>query len=109
MRHAPGLYAMRACCPSGVRRCQPVPTIMTSIPNRGAAMSASKRKSPIPLHDVRRYLEPGPVLLVSSAHGGERDVMVMGWHTVMEFSPSLVGCVISSANHSFGLIRASGE
>jgi flavin reductase (DIM6/NTAB) family NADH-FMN oxidoreductase RutF len=72
-------------------------------------MSASKRKSTIPLHDVRRYLEPGPVLLVSSAHGGERDVMVMGWHTVMEFSPSLVGCVISSANHSFGLIRASGE
>jgi flavin reductase (DIM6/NTAB) family NADH-FMN oxidoreductase RutF len=72
-------------------------------------MSASKRKPAIPLDSVRRYLEPGPVLLVSSAHGGERDVMVMGWHTVMEFSPSLVGCVISSANHSFGLIRASGE
>jgi flavin reductase (DIM6/NTAB) family NADH-FMN oxidoreductase RutF len=27
----------------------------------------------------------------------------------MEFTPSLVGCVISSANHSFGLIRRSGE
>jgi flavin reductase (DIM6/NTAB) family NADH-FMN oxidoreductase RutF len=72
-------------------------------------MSNSQRKRPVPLDQVRRYLEPGPVLLVSSAHGGERDVMVMGWHTVMEFSPSLVGCVISSANHSFGLVRASGE
>lgn len=72
-------------------------------------MSASKRKMPVPLDQVRRYLEPGPVLLVSSAHAGERDVMVMGWHTVMEFSPSLVGCVISSANHSYELIRASGE
>lgn len=72
-------------------------------------MSASKRKMPVPLDRVRRYLEPGPVLLVSSAHAGERDVMVMGWHTVMEFSPSLVGCVISSANHSYELIRASGE
>jgi flavin reductase (DIM6/NTAB) family NADH-FMN oxidoreductase RutF len=69
----------------------------------------SPRKRPVPLDEVRRYLEPGPVVLVSSAHDGLRDVMVMGWHTVMEFSPSLVGCVISSANHSFGLIRASGE
>ena len=67
------------------------------------------RKRPVPLDEVRRYLEPGPVVLVSSAHDGERDVMVMGWHTVMAFSPSFVGCVISSANHSFGLVRASGE
>lgn len=72
-------------------------------------MSPSKRKTPVPLDQVRYYLEPGPVLLVTSAHGGERDVMVMGWHTVMEFSPSLIGCVISSANHSHELIRASGE
>ena len=67
------------------------------------------RKPDLPLHEVRRFLEPGPVVLVTSAHAGERDVMVMGWHTVMEFTPSLIGCVISSANHSHGLIRASGE
>ena len=66
-------------------------------------------KPDLPLHEVRRFLEPGPVVLVTSAHAGERDVMVMGWHTVMEFAPSLIGCVISSANHSHGLIRASGE
>jgi flavin reductase (DIM6/NTAB) family NADH-FMN oxidoreductase RutF len=35
--------------------------------------------------------------------------MTMGWHTVMEFTPSLVGCVIASSNHSFRLIRASCE
>lgn len=67
------------------------------------------RKHALPLHEVWRYLEPGPVVLVTSQHDGGRDVMVMGWHTVMEFSPSLVGCVISSANHSHGLVRASGE
>jgi flavin reductase (DIM6/NTAB) family NADH-FMN oxidoreductase RutF len=33
----------------------------------------------------------------------------MGWHTVMEFSPSLVGCVIASSNHSFELVRQSRE
>lgn len=27
----------------------------------------------------------------------------------MEFTPSLVGCVISRANHSFAMIRGSGE
>lgn len=67
------------------------------------------RKAALPLDQVRRYLEPGPVVLVSSCHAGESDIMVMGWHTVLAFSPSLVGCVISSANHSHGLIRASGE
>lgn len=72
-------------------------------------MPPTPRKHALPLDQVRRYLEPGPVVLVSSCHQGERDIMVMGWHTVMEFSPSLIGCVISSANHSHGLIRASGE
>lgn len=72
-------------------------------------MTASTRKQAVPMDQVRFWLEPGPVVLVSSAHGGERDVMVMGWHTVIEFTPSLIGCVISSANHSFGLIRASRE
>jgi flavin reductase (DIM6/NTAB) family NADH-FMN oxidoreductase RutF len=58
---------------------------------------------------VRRYLEPGPIVLVSSRWHGKSNIMTMGWHTVMEFTPSLVGCVISSANHSFRMIRESGE
>ena len=64
-------------------------------------------KVDLPLEQVRRYLEPGPVVLLSSAFNGERDVMTMGWHTVMEFSPSLVGCVIASSNRSFELVRRS--
>jgi flavin reductase (DIM6/NTAB) family NADH-FMN oxidoreductase RutF len=35
--------------------------------------------------------------------------MTMGWHIVMEFTPSLVGCIIANGNHSFELIRDSGE
>lgn len=66
-------------------------------------------KHDFPVSDIRRFLEPGPVLLVSSAWQGEADIMTMGWHMVMEFTPSLVGCIISSANHSHGLIRHSGE
>jgi flavin reductase (DIM6/NTAB) family NADH-FMN oxidoreductase RutF len=67
------------------------------------------KKTNFPVAEIRRFLEPGPVVLVSSAFGGERNIMTMGWHTVMEFVPSLVGCVISSANHSYGLISRSKE
>jgi flavin reductase (DIM6/NTAB) family NADH-FMN oxidoreductase RutF len=68
-----------------------------------------KRKIDFPVSNVRRYLEPGPIVLVSSAWRGKTNIMTMGWHTVMEFVPSLVGCMISSGNHSFDLIRRSRE
>jgi flavin reductase (DIM6/NTAB) family NADH-FMN oxidoreductase RutF len=67
------------------------------------------RKRDFPVSEVRRYLEPGPIVLVSSRWRGETDIMTMGWHTVMEFTPSLVGCVIAASNHSFELIRKSRE
>lgn len=35
--------------------------------------------------------------------------MTMGWHTVLEFSPSLIGCMITSANHSYEMIKKSKE
>ncbi len=66
-------------------------------------------KTDLPVSQIRRYLEPGPIVLVSSALGKRRNLMTMGWHTVMEFTPSLVGCVIAGSNHSFDLIRESGE
>jgi flavin reductase (DIM6/NTAB) family NADH-FMN oxidoreductase RutF len=67
------------------------------------------KKTDFPVSKIRRYLEPGPIVLVSSRFDGETDIMTMGWHTVMEFTPSLVGCIISSGNHSFELIRNSRE
>src|SRR4030067_70520 len=67
------------------------------------------KKHTLPVEKVRRYLEPGPIVLVSSAWNGRRNIMTMGWHTVMEFSPSLVGCVISAGNHSFEMVRRSRE
>lgn len=67
------------------------------------------RKVDFPVADIRRLLEPGPIVLVSSAWQGRTNIMTMGWHTVMEFVPSLVGCVIAGSNHSFELVRRSGE
>ncbi|HZP76789.1 MAG TPA: flavin reductase family protein [Pseudolabrys sp.] len=70
-------------------------------------MRARKKKQDFPVSEIRRFLEPGPIVLVSSAWKGERNIMTMGWHMVIEFVPSLVGCLISSGNHSYELIRRS--
>jgi flavin reductase (DIM6/NTAB) family NADH-FMN oxidoreductase RutF len=67
------------------------------------------RKKDFPVENIRRFLEPGPIVLVSSAWRDKANVMTMGWHTVMEFTPSLIGCIISEANYSFDLIRRSKE
>ena len=48
-------------------------------------------------------------MLVSSHCEGKHNIMTVGWHTVLEFSPSLVGCMISGGNHSFEMIRQSRE
>lgn len=72
-------------------------------------MAERLEKRDFPASRARRYLEPGPVVLVSSHWRGETNVMTLGWHTVLEFTPSLVGLMISAGNHSFRLIRDSGE
>jgi flavin reductase (DIM6/NTAB) family NADH-FMN oxidoreductase RutF len=69
-------------------------------------MKLRKKKS-FPVDKVRRFLEPGPVVLVSSAYKGERDVMTMGWHMMMEYTR--VGCFIWDQNHTFELVRRSKE
>jgi flavin reductase (DIM6/NTAB) family NADH-FMN oxidoreductase RutF len=66
-------------------------------------------KRDFPVEKIRQLLEPGPVVLVSSAWKGKQNIMTMGWHAVIEFSPSLVGCVIAESNVSFEMVRKSRE
>ena len=66
-------------------------------------------KKSFPLSQVYRLLEPGPVVLVTTAEKGRPNIMTMSWHTMMEFEPPLVGCVISDRNHSFGVLKATKE
>ena len=66
-------------------------------------------KKDFPVSNVRRFLEPGPIVLVSSAWRDQTNIMTMGWHMVMGFEPSLIGCYIWSENHSFDMIRKSKE
>lgn len=66
-------------------------------------------KRDFPVDDVRRFLEPGPVVLVSSAWKGRTNVMTMGWHMMVGEDPSLVGCYVWDENHSHEMIRKSRE
>ncbi|MHB1014228.1 MAG: flavin reductase family protein [Desulfurivibrionaceae bacterium] len=66
-------------------------------------------KKSFPLSKVYGLLEPGPVVLVTTAGEVRPNIMAMSWHTMLEFEPPLVGCVISNRNHSFALLTASNE
>lgn len=66
-------------------------------------------REPLPLSEAYALLEPGPVVLLSTAHKGKLNVMTMSWHTMMEFEPPLVGCVVSGNNFSFRALTATEQ
>lgn len=66
-------------------------------------------KRTLALGKVYGLLEPGPVLLLSTRHQGRDNVMTMSWHTMMDFEPPLVGCVVSGRDFSFAALKATRE
>src|SRR5690348_6091775 len=67
------------------------------------------KKRDFSVDTVRRFLEPGPIVLISSQFKGESNIMTLGWQTVISFEPSLVTLFIWDQNHSYELIRKSKE
>lgn len=63
----------------------------------------------LPLSNVYQLLEPGPVVLLTTAHKGRANVMTMSWHMMVEFTPPLVACIVSDADYSFAALRATKE
>ena len=68
-------------------------------------MKRAYRKKSYPLDQIRRWLEPGPIVLVSSAWRGDLNIMTMGWQMMLGFSPALFGCYIWEENHSYQMLR----
>ncbi len=66
-------------------------------------------KKSYPLSKVYGLLEPGPVVLVTTTGIDRPNIMTMSWHTMIEFEPPLIGCVISNRNYTFGLLEVSKE
>ncbi|QSI75977.1 flavin reductase family protein [Niveibacterium microcysteis] len=64
---------------------------------------------PVDLAKAYRMLNHGPVTLVSSAHGDQRNVMAAAWAMPLDFSPPKVAVVIDKQTFTRGLVEASGE
>ena len=47
---------------------------------------------PLPLSKVYQLIEPGPVVLLTTARRGRPNVMTMSWHMMVEFVPPLIAC-----------------
>jgi flavin reductase (DIM6/NTAB) family NADH-FMN oxidoreductase RutF len=67
------------------------------------------RMKELALAKVYQLLEPGPVVLLATAHKGRANVMTMSWQTMLDFEPPLFACVVSSANYSFAALKATKE
>jgi flavin reductase (DIM6/NTAB) family NADH-FMN oxidoreductase RutF len=63
----------------------------------------------VPLAKAYRLLNHGPTVLVSSAHGGRRNVMAAAWSMPLDFDPPKVAVVIDKATLTRELVEASGE
>ncbi len=62
-----------------------------------------------PLAKVYQLLEPGPVVLLTTVDKGRANVMTMSWHTMLDFEPPLIACVVSEGDYSFAALRKIGE
>jgi len=63
----------------------------------------------LPLSEVYALLEPGPVVLLTTARKNRPNVMTMSWHMMVEFEPPLVACICSETHYSFDALRTTGE
>src|SRR5574340_676694 len=67
------------------------------------------KKKPLSLSHVYRLLEPGPVVLLTTAGATRPNVMPMSWHMMIDFEPPLVGCVVSNRDYIYDILRKTKE
>ena len=66
-------------------------------------------KKSLPLSEVYRLIEPGPVVLVSTMRGRRPNVMTMSWHMMVDFEPPIIACVISNRDYTFETLKKTKE
>jgi flavin reductase (DIM6/NTAB) family NADH-FMN oxidoreductase RutF len=62
-------------------------------------------KRSIPLDQIYRLIEPGPVVLVTTQERDKLNLMTMSWHMMVDFVPPLIACIISNRNYTFQLLK----
>ncbi|OQA78422.1 MAG: Flavoredoxin [Lentisphaerae bacterium ADurb.Bin242] len=61
-----------------------------------------------PLNKVFMLIEPGPVLLVTTASGRKKNIMTISWSMPTDFSPN-IALLTGSWNHSFEALMKTRE
>ena len=67
------------------------------------------KKRDFPVGDIRRFLEPGPVVLVSSAHRGKTNITTMGWHMVMMDEPQATPETFGFSTSGWNAVPTAGN
>ena len=62
-----------------------------------------------PLSKVYQTIEPGPVVLLTTAEAGRANVMTMSWHMMVDFEPPLIACIVSTGDFSFAACARPGS
>jgi len=65
-------------------------------------------RQPVAAAHACRLINHGPTVLVTSAHGGRRNVMAAAWSMPVEFTPPRVAVVIDKSTYTRELVLASG-
>ncbi|WP_265532261.1 flavin reductase family protein [Pseudomonas saponiphila] len=65
-------------------------------------------RRPVPLEKAYRLLNHGPTVLVSAAHGGQRNIMAAAWAMPLDFQPPKVAVVLDKSSWTRQLLEASG-
>jgi flavin reductase (DIM6/NTAB) family NADH-FMN oxidoreductase RutF len=62
----------------------------------------------LPLCQAFQLLEPGPVVLLTTARGRKKNIMTLSWHMVVDFTPR-IAFVTGPWNHSFQALMQGQE
>jgi len=68
----------------------------------------ASRFEPVRPEHASRLINHGPTVLVTSAHGGRRNVMAAAWSMPVEFTPPRIAVVIDKSTFTRELAQASG-
>ncbi|TYP87735.1 flavin reductase (DIM6/NTAB) family NADH-FMN oxidoreductase RutF [Sphingobacterium allocomposti] len=63
----------------------------------------------LPLNKVVRLLEPGPLVLVTTAHHGRNNIMTMGFHMMVQHDPPLIAFVLGPWDYSYKALVETKE
>ncbi|MGB8365273.1 MAG: flavin reductase family protein [Rhizomicrobium sp.] len=49
------------------------------------------------------------MVMLTTAREGRANVMTMSWHTMVDFEPPLIACVVGEGGYSFAALHETGE